>query len=104
MNFVKRNPYISRTEGQKIHIMGSVQGQYVNGDIPREFYTPITGPGWAHYSSNVEGKCEGCKVPTNLWHVTTKSKGKHWCLECRAKHIEKNRQRLEEYSRGYGTI
>lgn len=56
---------------------------YKDGDIPREsFNNFFDTTGFAYYKTNTQGKCRGCRITTNHWYVTTKSKGRWICQKC----------------------
>ena len=84
--------------------MGSYASMYADGDIPRENYSSLTGSGWAYYRAQIAGRCTGCKVPTNYWYVTIKSKGKYWCVGCYKTQKEQAAKKLAVYAHGYGAI
>lgn len=84
--------------------MGNSAGMYVDGDVPRDVYTSITGPGYAYYRSSISGRCEGCYALTNYWMVSIKANGKFWCTKCDEKQKAESKRKLEVYSRGYGTV
>jgi len=65
-------------------------GNYKDGDIPRDSYDDLTGPGYAYYRSNREGHCEcidcKCGNRTNMWLVSIKEHGHYYCNDCHTKH------------------
>jgi hypothetical protein len=73
---------------------------YVDGDIPRETYFCLNGPGWAHYRARLAGFCAGCNKPTNYWIVSIKENGKYWCVACEEAE-QKTRKSNKEHFQNY---